>query len=109
MLYVCKDLAHVDHSITEHCDNEYICVTFKTKTKIVNVIIAYLPLQAPLDEKRLEGVSQPHSPPSLPTGYFNAHNQLWGTSHVNCRGRSLSTLSTMKLLPACAATLRAVV
>lgn len=62
---------------------------------IVYVIAAYLDPQAPIGEKRLEGIFQSHSPPFLLTGDFISPDPIWGMPHMNCRGRSLTRVADL--------------
>lgn len=52
------------------------------------------PTETKFDEYYLTDVLSKYPLPFVSTGDFNAHNSIWGSIHVNPRGRKLADIAT---------------
>lgn len=93
MIAVRKELTYVSYDVQHHPDNEYVCVTIQHGKCKVSVIAAYIPPGVRFEEKRLEDILNNCPPPHILTGDFNAHHPVWGSLHMNTRGRRLADLA----------------
>lgn len=93
MVAVRKELTYVSYDVQQHPDNEYVCVTVQHGKCKFSVIAAYIPPGARFEEKRLEDLLNNCPPPHIMTGDFNAHHPVWGSLHMNTRGRCLADLA----------------
>lgn len=66
-----------------------IRIFFPIKMTICNV---YIPPKRILSNDELHHLLKQLEPPFMLMGDFNAHNQLWGSNHIDIRGKYIETL-----------------
>src|ERR1044071_2090003 len=60
--------------------------------KIISVCSIYLPPNTPLDKAELSVLIDQLPRPAMLLGDFNAHNSLWGSSHMTPRGKQIEVI-----------------
>lgn len=87
-----RDIPASEIDIPPHSDNEYVCAITLIGKQEYTLIGVYLEPGRPFDASRLENLISRTPSPHIICGDFNAHNEIWGSSHTCARGAKLAEL-----------------
>ena len=76
----------IDYSIINIQTDIEICAIRARFQNLLTLCSIYIPPSASLDINDLNNIIQQIPPPFILAGDFNAHNNLWGSSHTSSRG-----------------------
>lgn len=93
LLGIRKDLTYAEYDVTPHDTNEYVCAIVKSKSRHFTVISTYIQTATPFDSQRLEHIVQNTPSPHILCGDFNAHHEVWGSTHNDKRGRQINDVA----------------
>lgn len=88
VVYVRCELTYVLHSVVPHDDDQYVCLTVKTKKLTFTLVAAYISPNSRFDMQRLGALLSATPGPWILSGDFNAHHPLWGSLKMDSKGKN---------------------